>query len=153
MALYLVQHGQALSKDQDPEQRLSEEGTADVKRIAEVAKGYNVKVGRIDHSVKARARQTAEIFADALKPSGGVHERPGLKPMDDVAAIASELTPDADLMLVGHLPFMEKLASCLIIGHNEPLVMKFQNGGIVCLDQAPDSRRWFIKWTLSPNVG
>ena len=153
MALYLVQHGQALSKDQDPEQPLSEKGKADVQRIADVASGYSVKVGSIEHSGKARARQTAKIFADVLSPAGGVHERVGIKPMDDVTVIANDLNPNADLMLVGHLPFMEKLASYLIIGQLEPLVMKFQNGGIVCLDQAPESNGWFIKWTLSPNVG
>ena len=85
MALFLVQHGKSLSKDVDPDQGLSEEGVAETKRIAEVAKGYNVNVASIKHSVKSRARTTAEIFATALNPAGGIQEITGIKPMDDVS--------------------------------------------------------------------
>ena len=35
MALYLVQHGKSLSKEQDTEQGLSQRGYAEVSRIAE----------------------------------------------------------------------------------------------------------------------
>ena len=66
MAIYLVQHAECLSKDQDPEKGLSDSGTANATRIAEVAAGYRVPVRRIFHSGKKRARQTAEIFVPAL---------------------------------------------------------------------------------------
>ena len=69
MALFLVQHGKSLSKDIDPNQGLSEEGIAETQRIAEVARGYNVNVRSIKHSVKTRARTTAEIFADECQAS------------------------------------------------------------------------------------
>jgi phosphohistidine phosphatase len=51
------------------------------------------------------------------------------------------------------LPFMEKLTSYLVVGSDEYPIFKFQNGGIVCLDKEPDSKRWIIKWTLMPNIG
>lgn len=153
MALYLVQHGKSLPKEQDPEQGLSPEGIAEVERIAGVARGYGVQVSAIDHSGKKRARQTAELFAVALQPPQGVRERPGLNPMDDVTPVAGELDPQDNLMLVGHLPFMERLASYLITGKTDNLVFKFQNGGVVCLDKEPAGNLWFIKWTLMPQVG
>ena len=152
MALYLVQHGKALPKDQDPERRLSGEGKEEVGLIAEKAKKYGVLVRRIEHSPKARAKETAEIFASALGPEGGVNKREGINPMDDVTAISGKLKTDDNLMLVGHLPFMERLASHLITGAREPPVIKFQNGGIVCLDRSPDTDNWFIKWALMPNI-
>lgn len=152
MALYLVQHGKALSKDRDPEQRLSDEGKAEVKRIADVAKTYDVKVGRIEHSLKARARETALILGAELNPEGGIKEREGIKPLDDVIAIKGGLKTDDNLMLVGHLPFMERLAAYLITGSEEPPVIKFQNGGIVCLDKLEDADTWHIKWALMPNI-
>ena len=65
MAVFLVQHGQSLPKDLDPERGLSEAGMADVKRIAEVAKGYRVQVASIAHSGKTRVRQTA-VFGRAF---------------------------------------------------------------------------------------
>ena len=152
MALYLVQHGQSLPKDVDPDQGLSEEGVAETERIAGVAKGYQVNVGQIMHSVKTRARKTADIFASALKPTGGVKEVEGLKPMDDVAAFAASLNPDTHTMLVGHLPFMERMASYLVTGSPDRPVFKFQNSGIVCLDKDPASESWVIVWTLMPRI-
>lgn len=153
MSLFLVQHGKSLPKDVDPEKGLSEEGITEVRRIAEVAKSYNVYVLRINHSGKTRARQTAEIFASALKPKDGMQEKSGLNPLDDVTTLAKTINHQDNLMLVGHLPFMERLTSHLIIGSSEKPVFKFQNGGIVCLDIEPDTQSWVIKWALMPNIG
>lgn len=152
MAIYLVQHGKSLIKEVDPDQGLSDEGVRDVDRIAAVAKSYGIRVSSIEHSGKKRARQTAEIFASALRPERGVGERSGINPLDDVAAVAGELRGEENLMLVGHLPFMERLASYLVTGSAQRQVFKFQNGGIVCLDKEPDAPSWFIKWTLMPNI-
>ena len=153
MALYLVQHGKSLPKDQDPEKGLSQEGKAEVAKIAETAKFYEIHVSRIIHSGKTRARQTAQIMASVLKPGLEIEEAPGLKPLDDVAAYSKNLDPEADVMLVGHLPFMEKLTSYLVIGSDEKPIFKFQNGGIVCLDKGQDEKSWIVKWSLSPNIG
>jgi phosphohistidine phosphatase len=153
MPLYLVQHGKSLAKEVDPEQGLSEAGFADTRNIARVAAGYNVAVKRIHHSVKARARQTAEIFAEALDPAEGVHQIDGIKPMDDVIAMAPGLNPEDALMMVGHLPFMARLTAYLVTGRTEPSVFRFQNSGIVCLDRQPDETNWQIVWTLMPHIG
>jgi phosphohistidine phosphatase len=153
MALYLVQHGKSLPKDVDPEKGLSEEGKLEVRKIAETARSYGIHVSRIIHSGKTRARQTAQIFASELNIGQEIEEGAGLKPLDDVAACAVNIDPEADLMLVGHLPFMEKLTSYLVIGSDEKPIFKFQNGGIVCLEKGPDEKFWIVKWSLSPNIG
>jgi phosphohistidine phosphatase len=153
MALFLVQHGKSLPKDKDPEQGLSEEGISEVEQIAKVAKGYGVYVSRIIHSGKKRARQTADIFAFSLKPENGVQESTGLKPLDDVSAYAGKINSEDNIMLVGHLPFMERLTSYLITGSIDIQVFKFQNAGIVCMDKDPDSGSWFIRWALMPKIG
>jgi phosphohistidine phosphatase len=152
VALYLVQHGKSLAKELDPEQGLSETGIAETRTIARVAAGYRVAVKRIHHSVKTRARQTAEIFSEALHPADGVHSIDGIKPMDDVTAIAPGLDPENALMLVGHLPFMARLTAYLVAGRLDPPVFKFQNSGIVCLDKQPDETSWQIVWTLMPHI-
>jgi len=153
MALFLVQHGKSLSKDVDPDQSLSQEGISEVERIANVAKGYGVKVSRIEQSGKTRARQTAEIFSSALEAEDGVHEKSGLKPLDDVVAFAETLKSTDNLMLVGHLPFMGRLTAYLITGSVDTPVFKFQNGGILCLDKDPDTESWVIIWALMPKIG
>jgi phosphohistidine phosphatase len=153
MALYLIQHGKSLSKDQDPDQGLSAEGIAETERIAKLSKDAGVAVSQIRHSVKTRARQTAEIFAAALNPDQGIQEVSGIKPLDDVAAYAADIDPAEDIMLVGHLPFMERMTAFLITGSIDKPVFKFQNSGIVCLDKDPETQAWVIQWTLMPKIG
>lgn len=152
MALYLVQHGRSLLKEQDPEQGLSEQGGSEVERIARIAGEYGVKVSLVLHSGKKRALQTAEIFARALNPESGIRQVSGLNPLDDVTRFAGELWNHQNVMIVGHLPFMERLAAYLVMGSTETSVVKFQNGGVVCFDQEPGEWLWFIKWTLMPNI-
>ena len=152
MALFLVQHGKSLSKDVDPDQSLSEEGISEVERIANTARRQGICVSRINHSGKKRAQQTADIFASSLNPENGVQERNGLKPLDDVTAIADKINSKDNIMLVGHLPFMERLASYLITGSTDKTVFKFQNGGILCMDQNTVTSTWVIKWALMPKI-
>ena len=153
MALYLVQHGKSLSKDIDPNQGLSPEGIDETNRIAEVAANYGINVSHIKHSGKTRAHKTAEIFASIINPAGDIMEVGGLKPLDDVSTFAASIDPDENTMLVGHLPFMERMASYLVTGSTDKPVFKFQNSGIVCLNKDPDSDSWVIVWTLMPNIG
>jgi phosphohistidine phosphatase len=106
MSLYLVQHGKSLSKEVDPEQGLSEEGIAEVTRIAGVARNHRISVMKILHSGKKRAAQTAQLFSEAFKPPQGVAQVAGLKPLDDIEALIPALDAAADLMIVGHLIVM-----------------------------------------------
>jgi phosphohistidine phosphatase len=152
MAIFLVQHGISLPKEKDPNKGLSDEGIAETKRIAEVAKEYKVRVSGITHSGKTRALQTADIFSSALEPENGLEERNGLNPLDDVTAFADTIDSAENRMFVGHLPFMERITAFLITGSMEKPVFKFQNSGIVCLDQDPVTQSWVIKWTLMPNI-
>ncbi|MBW2438823.1 MAG: phosphohistidine phosphatase SixA [Deltaproteobacteria bacterium] len=152
MALYLVQHGKSLPKDQDPDQGLSEEGKAETEMIAKTAKEKGVTVSQIRHSVKTRARQTAEILAQALAPNQGVQEISGIKPMDNVAEAAANLDPSENVMLIGHLPFMERMTAFLVTGSIDKPIFKFQNSGIVCLDKDPDTQAWVILWVLLPKI-
>ena len=153
MALYLIQHGKSLSKDQDPDQGLSAEGIAETERIARQAKGDGVAASQIRHSAKTRARQTADIFANALNPEQGIQEVSGIKPLDDVAAYAANIDPAENIMLVGHLPFMERMAAFLITGSLDKPVFKFQNSGIVCLNKDSETQTWVIQWALMPKIG
>ena len=153
MALYLVQHGLSASKQEDPRKGLTNPGRAQTERIARVAADYRLSVSMIMHSGKLRAQQTADIMAEALKPEEGVHMSSGMGPLDDVASFAKSLDMAADRMLVGHLPFMERLIAFLVTGRSEPVIMKMQNSGIVCLDVDTRTVNPVITWTLMPQIG
>ena len=149
MALFIVQHGLSLPEDIDPERGLSAEGRSDVERIASVAAGYGVRVAVIVHSGKKRAMQTAEIMASHLHPDELI-KRAGINPADPVEPFAATLDVKSDLMIVGHLPFLERLVSHLILGRSEPRVFRLQKGGILCLDSVDGA--WVIKWSLMPRI-
>ena len=155
MALFLVQHGMSVSKAEDPERGLSDIGIEETNRIAPVAKGYGIPVLSIFHSGKKRAEQTAAIYHRVLALKTPLEVISGINPLDDVRPFSLRIDPGANWMVVGHMPFMERLVSYLTTGSEETRVYQFQNSGIVCLDcekgrdGEPD---WFIKWTLNPNI-
>ena len=149
MQIYLVQHGKSRPKEQDPEQSLSPEGEKEVRRIAETAGNYRIPVQGIMHSGKKRAEQTASIMSEILNPAITIETASGLGPLDDVLAWKDKIQELERVMLVGHLPFMQRLASLLVAGDQDNRIIKFQNGGIVCLEE---EQGWHIKWTLMPNI-
>jgi phosphohistidine phosphatase len=155
MALYLVQHGISAPKGVDPEKGLTRQGREETDRIAQVAINYQINVSKVIHSGKNRAAQTAVIFHTALAVKAPIEIISGINPLDDVRRFARSIKPDENALVVGHLPFMQRLVSYLTTGSEEIRVYQFQNSGIVCLDasQGPDSAvDWFIKWTLNPHV-
>lgn len=150
MPVYLVQHGKSFTKEQDPDRPLTEEGRAIVARMARILAEQRVPVSLIRHSGKTRARQTAEILAGLLEPAGGLQAWEGMNPTDEVASLAETLDPGENILWVGHLPFLERLVSLLIAGDAQKPVVKFQNGGILCLDREQGS--WAILWTVMPEL-
>ena len=72
MKLYLVQHGEAVSKDIDPGRPLSPDGVMAVQSIATHMFNRHIELNRVYHSGKLRAHQTAEIFADTLFVGGAI---------------------------------------------------------------------------------
>ena len=152
MPLYLVRHGEAYSEAADPDRSLTEAGKATVDDMAQLANSFKIPISQIFHSGTIRARQTADIFSKYLKPSVGVTEIKAINPYDDVTKIAPELDPALNTMLVGHLPFMERIVSYLITGSPDKSIIKFQTAGIVCLDQVEKNGSWYIKWVLMPKM-
>ncbi len=149
MNVYLVQHGEAQPEEVDPARPLSDQGRADVERVAVVAVRLGVEVHEIRHSFKARAEQTAVILGQALSPPGGVVPASGLAPRDPVHPVAEMLAQESEpLMLVGHMPFMARLAGLLVTGDADCPVIRFCQGGLVCLVR--HEGRWMVDWVLTP---
>lgn len=150
--LYLVQHGKQTPEEINPEEPLSQEGISDCKKVAGFAKEAGIKVDEIFHSVKLRAKETAEIFAEHLTENGEAQEKEGLKAMDDVGIWAEKIEEyEGDLMLIGHLPFMQKLSSLMVAGNSEKAIYKFQQGGMLCLEK-DEEKNWIIRFAVNPEL-
>ncbi len=151
MRLYLVRHGESLSSEVDPKEPLSVTGRKETESVAAYLKECGIEIDEIIHSIKPRAKQTAEILGQALAPEVTLIEREGLKPMDLIEPIIEEIqTFDRNVMLVGHLPFMEKLLTTLLFKEERPSPVTFCGSCIVCVEG--EGRNWTILWIISPQL-
>ncbi len=152
MRLYLVQHGEALSKDLDPARPLSEAGTRDVQDLANFLAATGLRVDKVTHSGKRRAEQTAEILAAALALPGALAAEAGLAPNDPVDAFARAAGAwQEDRLVVGHLPFMDRALSLLTAGRDEAGIAAFRPGSIAGLERDA-AGGWSLAWMLRPEL-
>ncbi len=151
MKVYLVRHGQAKNKSQDPARSLNKDGIKEIQFVAQKVKDkYNPDVKYIFHSGKARAKQTAEIFADIFSCDKLVKESDALRPEDDPVIWAERLhNYDGDVMLFGHLPYMSYLAGELTRDSGENKIIDFPTGGTACLEFS-GKKPWELLWKIHP---
>jgi len=152
MALYLVRHGKALAEEVDPNRPLSEEGRRDVSRMATFVQPLELPVSTIWHSGKLRAKETAEILSSALPGQAAPVLHDGLMPNAAVAPIREEIERAKEsLMIVGHLPFLDKLVSELVVDDESAGVAVFDDGAIICLNR-DEGEPWRILWSMTPEL-
>ena len=153
MNLYLVQHAEPKRKEEDPQRPLSEKGLAEIRKVASfICEHSSVQVNSIMHSGKTRACQTAEVLAEHLRPPEGIKEVEGLKPLDDPLTWAERLAETKeDIMLVGHLPHLDKLSAYLLCQDENKRVVDFRMGGVVCLGR-DEAGTWSVRWMLIPQI-
>jgi phosphohistidine phosphatase len=150
--LYLAQHGNAVSREEDPERPLSDQGEQDVRRMASRLGDAGIQVSRVWHSGKLRAVQTAEILAKRILSGRKTEFIKGLAPNDPVVEFARDADVwDEDTLVVGHLPFMSRLVSLLLAGDAEHELLVFSPGSLVCLERH-DADCWVIAWMLRPEL-
>lgn len=152
MFLYLIQHAEAQKEEVDPSRSLSEDGMRNIEKTSLFFAKQGVKVHKIFHSSKLRAKQTAEVLAVHLKPKNGLSETDGLAPLDDPNIWVERLKgiPE-DLVLVGHLPHLARLASLLVCGSEKTDIISFRMAGIVCLKR-DDSGAYTFQWMVTPEI-
>lgn len=151
MKLFLVQHGDALAKDIDPDRPLSDRGSADVRQVASFLAPH-VDAARVLHSGKTRAQQTAALLAEALPGRPSIETLAGIAPNDAVEPIASQLTDrNENCLVVGHLPFMAKLVAWLLSGSTENALVTYHPGSVVCLE-SDDHGGWQLQWMIRPEL-
>lgn len=133
--IILARHGESTSTLENSERPLAITGRQHAEQMASWLNGCGYCVEEIVHSSKLRARQTAKIFGSRL----GVHavhvrEMPGLRPHDDPAQAADIVEGDRrSIMIVSHLPLLNRLASLLLVGDPSRLQFQFSDAGTLIL--------------------
>jgi phosphohistidine phosphatase len=154
MLIYLIQHADALSEEKDPARPLSEAGIQDISKVAAYLSRLDVRVNQILYSKKLRAKQTAEVIAKNLTLNNykELAESDGLLPLDGPSAWDDRLKYFVDdLMLVGHMPHLGKLASLLLCGDAERNIISFQTACVVCLER-DEKAIWSLRWMTTPGI-
>jgi phosphohistidine phosphatase len=138
MYVFIVQHGDALPSNIDPERPLSEKGMTQVKRLSEFLRKIPIYPDLILHSNKNRAIETAETISLTL---GGIRmeSREYLNPGDSTDSIIEELRKsDKNIMIVGHMPFLHELALRLLSQDSEKNVFEIKNASPLILERTQE---------------
>lgn len=151
MKLFLIQHGEAFSRETDPDRPLTEKGTSDIRGLAEFLRENETLASNILHSGKTRAQQTAEILATALLHDNKPVSINGIAPNDSIEEFANNISRlETNTMVVGHLPFMANLVSYLVTDEKNRIIVDYQPGSIVCIEQDKNNC-WKIQWMIRPD--
>jgi len=152
MRLYLVRHGEAVVSDNGGDVALSEWGKFEVEKSGTKIADRIDNLDIIFHSNKLRAHQTAKIIQTKLKFDATVpmNEMEGLKPNDSAEEIAEWAGQvQNDIMLVGHLPFMNKLAGILLKESEKNYSLSFGTASVASFERGK-SGDWMLLWFFNP---
>ena len=161
MNVYLLRHGIAAAKDDpafpfDADRPLTKKG---IKRMRKAARGISrltITFDAVLTSPLVRARQTAEIVADALAIESDVVELSELAPENSPNQLLSALSglkEHEHVMLVGHEPLLGEFAGFLLSAKNvSDLAIPMKKGGICHLefDFLPSNTSAHLHWLLTP---
>lgn len=148
MKVYLVHHTDALSAEQDPQRHISPKGREQADRLGARFRALGVAPVRILHSDKQWTIDTAERIAAKL----GMEDRTAkaaypINTDDPIEPFLAELR-DArgDIMMCGHVVFLERVAARLVCGDESKAVVAFKpgNGTALCLEG--EGERWVVTY-------
>ncbi len=149
----LMQHAEAKRKEEDPQRNITDKGREETEKIARFfVNNVDVKIDKIIHSTKLRAKQTAEILSRYIRPVRGMVEESDLEPKADPSIWANKLRDiNENIIIVGHLPHLSRLTSLLLTGNSEIEIVKFRYSNMVCLERNKNGE-WRILWIIRPDI-
>jgi phosphohistidine phosphatase len=156
MKFFLMRHGDSQNGLDDAGRTLSGDGVREAKLAGAFLKQSGARLGAIYHSPFLRSRQTAEIVAGVLGLTEKLSERGGLLPGDSVSSFADEMEKlaigEAGRLVVGHLPFVEDLASLLISGSEGGVSIRFTTGSLIGLERFEFTNEWILRFHITSKL-
>jgi phosphohistidine phosphatase len=155
--LYVVRHGIADARGTpgipDNERRLTSEGRKRMRQIARGLRRLEIEPDRIVTSPLPRARETAEIVAEALGMSDRLELSDALHDTRDATAVRDWLLTRSEnrLMIVGHNPALSELVAQLLTGSTEPWLCELKKGGVAALSSQADGG-FALDWLAPPRL-
>jgi phosphohistidine phosphatase len=158
MNLYLMRHAIAAEADENTEDHqrpLTEKGRKKLRKIARNIEKLDLKFDLILTSPAMRARQTADIVADALNiKQKNVIETENLSPLGFADKLVEEINAHEaleNLLVVGHEPFLSQFIGMLLAG-DASLNIDMKKAGLckLSMEQLVYGRCATLEWLLTP---
>lgn len=158
MNVFFLRHGEAGKRvtisSRDFERSLTASGITEIEEIAESMKDMDLEFDKIVSSPLARALETAEIVSKICKQPGKPEVWDELRPEGnrlDLYLRLSRLKQDADVLLVGHDPFMTTVIGEIISGNLSTRIV-LKKGGIakVQINSFTPKASGELRWLLTP---
>jgi phosphohistidine phosphatase len=158
LELYLIRHGIAADRGDDypddSKRPLTGDGIAGLRKEAKALEALGVAFDQIISSPLVRTKQTADIFAESMKPKPPVATIDALAPAGTPSGVIQELSKHARkgrIAVVGHEPNLGELAAKLIAARTP---IEFKKGTICRIDfeVLPPKGIGQLRWLLPPKV-
>ncbi len=154
MEIYLVRHGAAYEKEEDPERHLNNDGVNQCHLTGKALKRLDIKFDLIVSSPKVRARQTADIIAEEVgystKKIKITETLVPTAPPKETLSYLEDFTGIKRVMLAGHLPLLGYLASELLCNTSH-ISLCFEPGAVCQINiEQPSSHTGDFRWFLTP---
>jgi phosphohistidine phosphatase len=160
MNIFFLRHGIAVERgtkgfEKDSERPLTSKGKRQLRKSAAGMKKMKLRFDLILSSPHERARRTAEIVADELKLKKRLKFTDALKYESDPEQLVAEMAGlkpmPGNILLVGHEPYLSRLASLLVSGNGD-LAMDLKKGGLGKLETEGlhPGRCAQLAWLLTP---
>ena len=160
MNVYLLRHGLAVERGEpgvtrDSDRPLTGKGRRKLKQIAQAMETLDLSFELVLSSPYVRARQTAELVAEAL--GAGKHLRltealtPGGSRSELIKELRATKPAPENVLLVGHEPYLSELASWLLAG-DPRMALTFKKGGLckLTVKSFGAGRCACLEWLLTP---
>ncbi len=160
MIIYLHRHALAVDKEKwksaDSQRPLTAEGRKIERKVGKGVKHLKLSFDHILTSSYDRARDTALILAQAIGYKRKIEVAPELIPTGSQEKFAQSLKhypKDAEILAVGHEPYLSKLIA-LLLGSPNPMPLELKKSGLCRIDLEPGTKslRGQLKWFLSPKL-
>ena len=158
MEIYILRHGiaeEANSGMRDADRPLTPEGVKKLQPVLRRARAIDVRPAVILTSPYRRARETAEVAAEALRNGSKLVESKALTPESSPEGVWDEIRihkSDAQIMIVGHEPLLSSVYAYLLGAALVQIDVKKGSLGRIDVDRFTGQPRGILRWLIHPKL-
>lgn len=158
MEIYILRHGLAADAQggmRDADRPLTPEGAKKLQPVLRRARAIDVRPAVILTSPYRRARETAEVAAEALRSESKLVECKALTPESAPERVWDEIRihkSDEQIMIVGHEPLLSSVYAYLLGAALAQIDVKKGSLGRVDVDHYTGQPRGVLRWLIHPKL-